>query len=227
MDQVPHKQKTALITGAAGGLGVYTASDRVSTSSVHNPEAYGYLGRAIAEQFLLEGANVVVCDINQELIADFKDKVSAAYPECTLVLKTDITDEAALDSMFEEAEKTFGKIDYVVNSAGMMDRFDPAGELERAMWDRVIALNLTAPTMVTKRAVNLMLKHEAKGSIVNIASVAAFRGFCSGAAYTVSKHGLMVDSSCVEMPCQMTDRRLSSGSDEEHRSLLRTERHPL
>ncbi len=206
---------------------MYTASDRVSTSSVHNPEAYGYLGRAIAEQFLLEGANVVVCDINQELIADFKDKVSAAYPECTLVLKTDITDEAALDSMFEEAEKTFGKIDYVVNSAGMMDRFDPAGELERAMWDRVIALNLTAPTMVTKRAVNLMLKHEAKGSIVNIASVAAFRGFCSGAAYTVSKHGLMVDSSCVEMPCQMTDRRLSSGSDEEHRSLLRTERHPL
>ena len=62
----------------------------------------------------------------------------------------------------------------------MMDRFDPAGELERSMWDRVIALNLTAPTMVTKRAVNSMLKREVKGSIVNIASIAGFRGFTSG-----------------------------------------------
>lgn len=167
MDQVRHIQKTALITGAAGGL-----------------------GRAIAEQFLLEGANVVVCDINQELIADFKGKVSAAYPECTLVLETNITDDAAIDSLFAEAEKMFGKVDYVVNSAGMMDRFDPAGDLERTLWDRVIALNLTAPTMITKRAVNSMIKHEVKGSIVNIASVAAFRGFTSGAAYTVSKHGV-------------------------------------
>lgn len=169
MEQVPHAHKTALITGAAGGL-----------------------GKAIAEQFLLEGANVVVCDINKDLLADFKSTVSPAYPECTLVLDADITREAALDKLFAQAEETFGKIDYVVNSAGMMDRFDPAGELEKAMWDRVIALNLTAPTMVTKRAVNSMLKNEVKGAIVNIASVAAFRGFTSGAAYTVSKHGLVV-----------------------------------
>jgi NAD(P)-dependent dehydrogenase (short-subunit alcohol dehydrogenase family) len=49
----------------------------------------------------------------------------------------------------------------------MMDRFDAAGDLERSMWDKVIALNLTAPTMVTKRAVNHMVKHEIKGAIVN------------------------------------------------------------
>ena len=62
----------------------------------------------------------------------------------------------------------------------MMDKFDPAGELEKGWWDRVIALNLTAPTMMTKRAVNMMLKAEKKGSIVNIASIAGFRGFTSG-----------------------------------------------
>lgn len=61
-----------------------------------------------------------------------------------------------------------------------MDRFDPAGEVERKMWDRVIALNLTAPTFVTKRAVSLMIKHEIKGSIVNICSIAGIRGFTSG-----------------------------------------------
>ncbi|KAK3722882.1 hypothetical protein LTR37_002027 [Vermiconidia calcicola] len=163
-----HKDKTALVTGAAGGL-----------------------GRAIAEEFLRQGANVIICDINKDLVSDFKEKVSAAYPECTLVLDCNITDDAAIDDMFEQGEKKFGKIDYVVNNAGIMDRFDPAGEVERKMWDRVIALNLTAPTFVTKRAVSLMIKHEIKGSIVNICSIAGIRGFTSGAAYTASKHGLL------------------------------------
>ena len=151
------KDKTTLVTGACGGL-----------------------GRAIAEAFLAEGADVVVCDINKELISDFKEKVSAAYPERTLVLDLDITKDSAIDDMFEQAEKKYGNIHFVINSAGRMDRFDPAGELERSWWDSVIALNLTAPTMVTKRAVNSMLKNGVKGSIVNIASIAGFRGFTSG-----------------------------------------------
>ena len=66
--------------------------------------------------------------------------------------------------------------------------------MSREMWDRVIAINLTAPTMVSKRAVTSMLKNNAegpKGAIVNIASIAGFRGFVSGTAYTVSKHGVL------------------------------------
>lgn len=122
-----------------------------------------------------------------------------------------ITDDAAIDKLFAEVEKKFGALDILVNSAGMMDKFDPAGDVERGWWDRVIALNLTAPTMMTQRAVNAFLKAEKKGSIVNIASIAGFRGFTSGTstvearkyvlklltivgsgvAYTVSKHGLI------------------------------------
>ena len=94
---VAHAHKTALITGACGGL-----------------------GRVTAERFLQEGANVVVCDINDDLIAEFKEKVSAGYPECTLVLKVNVTDDAALDDMFEQAEKMFGHIDYLVNNCGVM-----------------------------------------------------------------------------------------------------------
>lgn len=141
--------KSALITGACGGL-----------------------GKAIAEAFLSEGANVVVCDIRTELINDFKDNVSAAYPECVLVLECDITRDAALDDMFAQAKKTFGHLDFVVNCAGMMDRFDPVGDVERSMWDKVMALNLTAPAMVTKRAVDMMIETKVQGSIVNIASIA-------------------------------------------------------
>lgn len=144
------------------------------------PVEGGGLGRAIAEHFLHEGANVCVCDVNEQLIADFKDKVAAAYPECVLTLRVDVTSEAALDDMFEQAEKMFAHIDYVVNNAGVMDKFEAVGDVKKDTWDRVLAINLTAPSMVTKRAVNMMLKHGTKGSIVNIASVAGVRGFAAG-----------------------------------------------
>lgn len=96
------KQKNALITGACGGL-----------------------GRAIAGEILLEGGNVVVCDVRKDLVDDFKEKMSAAYPECTLALECDITKDTELDEMFKEAEKMFGHLDVVVNCAGVMDKFDP------------------------------------------------------------------------------------------------------
>jgi NAD(P)-dependent dehydrogenase (short-subunit alcohol dehydrogenase family) len=149
---VAHAHKTALITGACGGL-----------------------GRAIAERFLQEGANVVVCDVNDKLIESFRGEVSAAYPECTLVLKLDVTSDTDLDELFAQGEKVFGKINFVVNNCGIMDRFDPAGDTERSLWDKVIAVNLTAPAMVTKRAVNTFSKHGTRGSIVNISSIAGIR----------------------------------------------------
>ncbi|CAK4031683.1 Bacilysin biosynthesis oxidoreductase [Lecanosticta acicola] len=160
--------KTVLVTGGAGGL-----------------------GRAIAEAFVESGASVVICDINRKLLDDFQEKVVLANPDRVLAIESDITSETALDDLFSQAEKKFGAFDWVVNSAGLCDKFDPAGDLERAEYDKIIAVNLTAPTFITKRAVNKFLKNEKKGSIVNIASVASFRGFANGAAYTISKHGLI------------------------------------
>jgi NAD(P)-dependent dehydrogenase (short-subunit alcohol dehydrogenase family) len=150
-------QKTALITGGCGGL-----------------------GRAIAEAFLLAGTNVVVCDINAELVSDFKEKVSSAYPECTLVLQADITKDDQVEEVFAEGEKMFSGIDFVVNSAGRIDRFDAVAEMEKKMWDDVIALNLTAPAVVSGRAIKKWLETGRKGVIVNIASTASFRGFNCG-----------------------------------------------
>lgn len=160
MDQVPFIRKTALVTGGCGGL-----------------------GRTIAEAFLVAGANVVVCDINTSLIADFKENVSAAYPECTLVHEADITKDENIHKLFDEGEKMFGSIDYVINCAGRIDGFHPIGDIDRAMWDKVIALNLTAPAMVSQRAVKAWIKAEKKGAIVNIASIAGFRGFTCGMSY--------------------------------------------
>lgn len=151
------KGKTVLVTGGGGGL-----------------------GRSIAEAFVESGANVVICDINAHLLEDFHAKVTTSNPDRVLAVECDITSEAALDDLFAQAEKKFGTFDYVVNSAGLCDKFDPAGDLSRAEWDKIIAVNLTAPTFITKRAVNGFLKSEKKGAIVNIASVAGFKGFANG-----------------------------------------------
>lgn len=117
MSQQSFKQKTALVTGGCGGL-----------------------GRAIAEAFLRAGSNVVVCDINAELIADFKEKVSSAYPECTLALQTDITNDAAIEEVFAKGEKLFGGLDFVINCAGRIDRFDAVAEMVRAwqLWSAMM-----------------------------------------------------------------------------------------
>jgi NAD(P)-dependent dehydrogenase (short-subunit alcohol dehydrogenase family) len=152
-----HQGKTVLVTGGAAGL-----------------------GRAIAEHFLSLGSNVVICDINKAFLADYNEKIVNSNADRTLAVETDITSEPALDDLFEQIEKKFGHLDYAINSAGIVDYFHPAGSISRSEWDRVIAVNLTAPTFVTQRAVASMLKAEVKGSIVNIASIAAFKGFAAG-----------------------------------------------
>lgn len=142
------------------------------------------------------------------------------------MVECDITKDEALDDLFQQAEKTFSKIDCVINSAGVMDVFDPAGDLDPKMWDRVISINLTAPVMITKRAVNHMLKNDIKGSIVNIASIAAFRGFSSGN---------QVLASSSRAPSLTTRGRLRVYSleargprpDKEHCCVLWAQGHPL
>lgn len=152
-----HQAKTVLVTGGGGGL-----------------------GRAIADHFFDLGANVVICDINQQLLADFNDKTASKDAGRALAVECDITNETALDDLFVQAEQKFGAFDFVINSAGIVDKFHPAGSLERSEFDLLMAVNLMAPTFVTKRAVNAMLKAEKKGSIVNIGSVACFKGLAAG-----------------------------------------------
>ena len=92
----------------------------------------------IAEFFL----NVVVCDVNQGLLKDFDQKVGASNSGRTLAVECDITSDKALDDLFAKIEAKFGPLDSVVNCAGVIDRINAAGDIEREVWDRVIAINL-------------------------------------------------------------------------------------
>ena len=96
-------------------------------------------------------------------------------------MQTDITLDASIQNLFDKAISTFGKVDVLVNNAGIMDRFQPVGDMDRKTWDRILATNLTAPFELSKIFVNHVLSREgAKGAIVNISSVAGVLGFRGG-----------------------------------------------
>ncbi|KAJ5336389.1 Glucose/ribitol dehydrogenase [Penicillium brevicompactum] len=159
--------KTCLITGGGGGL-----------------------GKAIATQFLEAGANVVICDVNEERLQATSAELSPKGP--LKAIKTDITNTSEVERLFETLIGEFGKIDVLVNNAGIMDHFDPIGDLDMELWDRVMAINLTAPALLSKLAVrNMLAQPQPDGRIINIVSVAGKAGWASGAAYTASKHGLV------------------------------------
>ncbi|KAF7552743.1 hypothetical protein G7046_g7317 [Stylonectria norvegica] len=159
--------KTALVTGSAGGL-----------------------GQVIADMFLSKGANVVVCDVNRARLADAEDRYSSSHPGKVLVVEVNVSDEAAVERLVASAISKFGGLDVVVNNAGIMDHFDPAGTCDKALWDRVLAVNLTGPFLITKHALPPM-QTQRRGLIINIGSNSSLRGHGAGVAYTASKHGLL------------------------------------
>ena len=162
-------RKTVLVTGAAGGL-----------------------GKVIAETFLTAGANVAICDVNKQRISAVEEEWSKTYSNRFFTKQTDVSNEAAVQELLDESAAKFGRVDVLVNNAGIMDDFSPAGDLSKDLWDRVMAINLTGPYLTTKAAVKQFQKQEQPGGvIINIGSIASFNGFSSGCAYTVSKAGVM------------------------------------
>lgn len=153
--------KTVIVTGAASGIGLATAS-RVAR----------------------EGGRVVAVDISAEKLEAF----AASLPDAEIVtVAGDITKQESVDAIVAAAGDT---IDALANVAGINDDFSPLHETDDAMWDRVIGVNLTGVFKLSRAVLPAMLAAH-KGSIVNIASEAGLRGNASGNAYTVSKHGVI------------------------------------
>lgn len=152
--------KTAIVTGAGSGI-----------------------GRATAIQLAEEGAHVIAVDIIQERLEQLK----ADKPELDLVTVTaDLTDAKDIVRVIEA---TGGKLDVLINNAGIMDKFQSVAEVDDATWERVFAVNVVAVMKLTRLAIPL-LKAAGKSAIVNVVSEASLRGACAGAAYTASKYAV-------------------------------------
>jgi NAD(P)-dependent dehydrogenase (short-subunit alcohol dehydrogenase family) len=147
------------------------------------------IGRAAAQIFAEQGAHVVVADLNAEAAAAVVAEIEAEGGTAVAVVG-DLSSQAVVEEVVATAVARFGTVDVLVNNAGIMDSMTGPHEVTDAEWERLIRVNLTAPFLLTRAVVPIMLA-QGKGAIVNTASEAGIRGSAAGTAYTVSKHGVV------------------------------------
>jgi NAD(P)-dependent dehydrogenase (short-subunit alcohol dehydrogenase family) len=158
--------KVAVITGAGSGMGL-----------------------AMAQRFAAEGARVIAGDWNGERLDQAVATIRAAGGTIAGA-RGNIADQSTAEGLIDLALSTHGRIDVLVNNAGVMDYMQGVGELSDDIWRRVLGINLDGPMFTMRRAVPRMVA-QSGGAIVNIASTAGIEGGAAGAAYTAAKHALV------------------------------------
>lgn len=157
--------KVALVTGGAGGLGEATC-------------------RTLAGA----GAVVVVADVREAAATRVAEDVSSRGGRAG-ALALDLCDAEQSEDAIRSTVAEHGRIDVLVNNAGV-DVTVPVEELSVEQWDRIMAVNLRAPFVLSRLAIEHM-KRQRSGHIVNIASTAAKRAWANASAYHASKWGLL------------------------------------
>jgi NAD(P)-dependent dehydrogenase (short-subunit alcohol dehydrogenase family) len=155
--------RVAIVTGAASGI-----------------------GRAVALRLAAEDAVVIGADVNAARLEELRSETVAGQ---IVRVAGDLTTEEGLSAVVTAAAN-HGGADVLVNNAGIMDWFLPAGDVDDETWAHVFAVNVTAP-MRLMRAVLPGMVEQGRGAIVNVASVAGVSGGAAGIAYTASKHALV------------------------------------
>lgn len=165
--------KVALVTGAASGL-----------------------GKAAAAMLVREGARVALTDRNEAGARE----VAASLGEAARAWALDVTKEADWERVVDEVGATFGRLDVVVNNAGIGISKD-IESLSLEEWRLVHAVNLDGVFLGCKHAIRGMRKCGAKGSIINISSVAGLVGVDTLPAYCSSKGGVRLLTKSVALHC--------------------------
>jgi 3-hydroxybutyrate dehydrogenase len=158
--------KTALITGAASGI-----------------------GKAIAETYAAAGAKIAIADLNQAgadaAAAEIKAKGGQA-----IGIAMDVSDEKAVETGTDLAAKTFGTIDIVISNAGIQI-VKPVHEFPFADWKKMMAIHLDGGFLITKAAMKYMYKDKRGGCIIYMGSVHSHEASKLKAPYVAAKHGLL------------------------------------
>lgn len=157
--------KTALVTGAAAGI-----------------------GRATALKFASEGARVVVSDIDQEGGEETVRLITASGGEAKFV-RADVSKEADVEALLADVNATFGRLDCACNNAGIEGRVMPLIDQSAPDFDRVLGINAKGVFLCMKAEIPLMIK-DGGGAIVNLSSVAGLIGFPGLSPYVASKHAV-------------------------------------
>ncbi len=182
---------------------MYDLSGKVAV--VTGAGRHGGIGEAIARRLIDEGARVVMTDIGapkgerfsaehigtaQELQSIVDDINAGGDPRAVAAI-CDVRDEAQIEAAVAKAVDAFGRLDIMVNNAGVGYIMNSTLKLTQADWDAVLEVNLRGAFFGIKHAAKQMIAQGGGGRIISIASQAAKRGFPDLAAYVSSKHALV------------------------------------
>ena len=142
------------------------------------------IGEACAAEFIRKGAKVVLAARRQDRLDALVEKLGGE----ALAVVTDVTSETDIENLFARAMDTFGRVDVLINNAGIAEN-TPVAETSLEHWHRVIDTNLTSAMLCAKHAWPLFLKG-GHGRIVNIGSISAKVPRSECPSYTASKFGL-------------------------------------
>ena len=145
------------------------------------------IGRAIAKRFLSEGAKVVIADVNAERLQATSAEIGT--PETLLALVTDVAEKVRVDALVSGAITTFGRIDVMVNNAGIAPVMDFL-EVSPETFDRVMGVNLKGAFLGTQAAARAMIAQGGGGVIVNMSSINSGLANPNVATYAISKGGM-------------------------------------
>jgi NAD(P)-dependent dehydrogenase (short-subunit alcohol dehydrogenase family) len=160
------KEQVAIVTG--GGRGI---------------------GRAIARKFAEQGAAVVVTARTNSEILEVSGEIQKSGGKAAAI-QADVSREAECDKIVRETRRIFGTVHILVNNAGILGPVQLAEKVEPREWDKVIAVNLRGPYLLSRLVLPQMYQR-GSGSILNIVSVAAKSAFQMNSAYAASKAGLI------------------------------------
>ena len=148
------------------------------------------IGRATALAFARAGYATVLSDVDGEAGREVLEEAKATGSAAILV-RCDVGEPDDVEALFEEVERSFGRLDAAFNNAGIEGSVGSTLDCSRENWDRILAVNLTGVWLCMRHELRRMLSQESGGVIVNCSSVAGLVGFAGLPAYVASKHGVV------------------------------------
>ncbi|MCX5047472.1 MULTISPECIES: SDR family oxidoreductase [unclassified Streptomyces] len=171
------KRRTAVITAAAGAG----------------------IGGASARRFLEEGARVLISDAHPRRLKEHAAELAGEFgPSSVAALPCDVTDQGQVEALFEAAVKEHGRLDIVVNNAGLGGTSDLV-DMSDEQWSKVLDVTLTGTFRCTRAALRHFREEGSGGVIVNNASVVGWRAQAGQAHYAAAKAGVMALTRCAAL----------------------------
>lgn len=147
------------------------------------------LGKSMIEAFAAEGADVVIASRKLENCKKLAAEIADRFGQKALPISCNVSEWGQCDQLVESAYAEFGRVDILVNNAGLSPLYPTLDQVDEALWDKVLALNLKGPFRLAA-LVGTRMAADAGGSIINISSMAVTRPAPEDLPYAAAKAGL-------------------------------------